>query len=81
MKIYIATWLAEISQKESLDKVGKAERLLSYYHITATPAKLTFEEYIHDTEKSDKVEKGQGDLSEEDSDSVPRAPRRRRRQT
>ena len=32
MRIYLATWLEEISQKNALDKTGKRERLLSYYH-------------------------------------------------
>ena len=33
MKIYLATWLQEDSQKEALDKIGKQERLLSYYLV------------------------------------------------
>ena len=33
MKIYLATWLLEPSQGTSLTKVGKRERLLSYYHL------------------------------------------------
>ena len=33
MKVYLATWLVEVSQGKSLTKVGKRERLLSYYHI------------------------------------------------
>jgi len=33
MIIYLATWLQENNQKESLDNVGKRERLLSYYLV------------------------------------------------
>lgn len=32
LKIFLATWLEEQSQKNALDKIGKYERLLSYYH-------------------------------------------------
>jgi hypothetical protein len=43
MKIYLATWLMEESQGESLAKVNKKERLLSYYHTI--PNKDKFMEY------------------------------------
>lgn len=33
MKIYMATWLQEDSQGESLNITGKEERLLSYHLI------------------------------------------------
>jgi len=33
MKIYLATWLLEVEQGNSLTKIDKRERLLSYYHI------------------------------------------------
>ncbi len=32
MKIYLATWLLEKSQGDTLTKIKKNERLLSYYH-------------------------------------------------
>ena len=32
MKIYLASWLFEPSQGESLTKVGNKSRLLSYFH-------------------------------------------------
>ena len=32
MRIYLATWLLEISQGESLTRVGANSRLLSYFH-------------------------------------------------
>lgn len=32
MRIYLATWLLEISQGESLTKAGGNSRLLSYFH-------------------------------------------------
>ena len=31
MKVYFVTWLYEIAQKESLDKKGGQNRLLSYF--------------------------------------------------
>jgi len=43
MKIYMATWLQEINQKESLDSCKKLERLLSYYLII--DSKKSFKEY------------------------------------
>jgi ribosomal protein S15P/S13E len=33
MKIYMATWMLETEQGRLLSKIGKRERLLSYYHI------------------------------------------------
>jgi hypothetical protein len=36
MKIYLATW-TEKSQKESLDKKGYQNRLLSYWFLSADP--------------------------------------------
>jgi len=33
MKVYLATWIQEVSQQEALQKKEKAERLLSYYFI------------------------------------------------
>lgn len=32
MKIYLATWLLEESQGKTLTKIGKNNRLISYYH-------------------------------------------------
>ena len=32
MKIYLATWLLEVSQGKSLTKVGCKKRLMSYFH-------------------------------------------------
>ena len=34
MKIYLATWLFESEQGRVLTKIGKRERLLSFYHTT-----------------------------------------------
>jgi len=45
MKIYLATWLQEISQKEALDKAKKSERLLSYHFITETKIQ-TIDKYL-----------------------------------
>lgn len=47
MKIYMATWLQEISQKQSLDYCNKRERLLSYYLISIEP-KTTLQEYMNE---------------------------------
>jgi len=40
VKIYLATWLFEISQGESLTKVGNTNRLLSYYHTKEKEAEF-----------------------------------------
>lgn len=32
MKVYLATWLFEVSQGQALTKKKKKERLLSYFH-------------------------------------------------
>ena len=37
MKIYLATWLLEDSQGESLSKVPAFSRLISYYHTKDKP--------------------------------------------
>lgn len=47
MKIFLATWLQEISQKHSLDLCDKRERLLSFYLIKIEP-KNTLEEYLNE---------------------------------
>jgi steroid 5-alpha reductase family enzyme len=33
MKIYLATWLLEKSQGQTLTKISKKDRLLSFFHI------------------------------------------------
>jgi len=33
MKIYLATWLTDPTHGESLTKIDKRERLLSYYYL------------------------------------------------
>ena len=33
MKIYLATWSLEKAQGESLNKINKKERLLSYFYL------------------------------------------------
>jgi hypothetical protein len=42
MKIYLATWMLEKSQGQTLTKLGKRERLLSYFHIISDQ----FKKYI-----------------------------------
>jgi len=37
MKIYLATWLLEKSQGESLTKKGSKNRLMSYFHTKDKP--------------------------------------------
>ena len=44
MRIYLATWLFESSQGESLTKIKKRTRLISYYH-TASKKEL-FKHYV-----------------------------------
>jgi len=41
MKVYLATWIQEVSQQEALQKKEKAERLLSYYFILEADRSLT----------------------------------------
>ena len=43
MKIYLATWLLEISQGESLTKANGRHRLLSYFHTKEKEA--DFDQY------------------------------------
>lgn len=40
MKIYMATWIMEVAQKEALDKKEKPERLMSYYFIKTSDMPL-----------------------------------------
>lgn len=44
MTIYIATWLLEKSQGQALTKVGKDDRLVSFYHTKEKADEL--ERYI-----------------------------------
>jgi hypothetical protein len=44
MKIYLATWLFESNQGEALTKMGKRERLISYYHTITKKEELP--EYV-----------------------------------
>ena len=44
MRIYLATWLLEKSQGDTLTKVNKRERLVSYYHTVERAHE--FEQYI-----------------------------------
>ena len=44
MKIYLATWLLEASQGNSLTKQGQKKRLLSFYHTVEK--KKDFRRYI-----------------------------------
>ena len=34
MKFYLATWIYEENQQESLSKIGAPNRLMSYYHLS-----------------------------------------------
>jgi hypothetical protein len=54
MRIYLATWLSESNQGKSLTKMGKKERLVSYYHTL--PKKSELPEYVR-TGRNDKEEK------------------------
>ncbi len=54
MKIYLATWLFESNQGEALTKMGKKERLVSYYHTLLKKSELP--EYVR-TGRNDKEEK------------------------
>ena len=48
MKIYLATWLEEISQDESLTKKGAWNRLLSYFFISKRDNKnQDFSDYMN----------------------------------
>lgn len=42
MKIYLATWMLEVSQGKSLTKIGKKNRLLSYFYLK----KNQFKNYV-----------------------------------
>jgi hypothetical protein len=44
MRIYLATWLFESNQGEALTKMGKKERLISYYHTITKKEELP--EYV-----------------------------------
>jgi len=46
VKIYLATWLVEKSQGDSLTEVGKRERLLSYFHIFSSGDEGKLMEYV-----------------------------------
>ena len=44
MKIYLATWLLEVSQGQSLTKAKSKHRLLSYFHTREKEEDL--DEYV-----------------------------------
>jgi hypothetical protein len=46
MKIYLATWMQEVSQGKSLTNVSGNRRLLSYYLIEAGQKINSFLEYM-----------------------------------
>ena len=56
MKIYFATWLYEPAQKESLDKKGGQNRLLSYF-FCIDQKKTNIQEYIKNS-KEEKLDEG-----------------------
>jgi hypothetical protein len=45
MNIYLATWILEKSQGETLTRVGHRNRLLSYFHTKQKP-ESEFRKYI-----------------------------------
>ena len=52
MKIYLATWLLEPAQGESLTHCANTRRLLSYFHCKDKP-KREFRKYVR-TGRNDK---------------------------
>ena len=52
MIIYLATWLFEPNQGNTLTKMGKQERLINYYHTTLR--KKEFIRYVK-TGRNDRV--------------------------
>lgn len=55
MKVYFATWLYEPAQKESLDKKGGQNRLLSYFFLDQE--KMSLQEYVENP-KEERLDEG-----------------------
>ena len=46
MIVYLATWLVEISQGQSLTRKKKRERLVSYYHVIQNKNEEELDQYV-----------------------------------
>lgn len=55
MRVYFATWLYEPAQKESLDKKGGQNRLLSYF-FCIDQVKTNIQEYMKNSKEEELYE-------------------------
>lgn len=62
MKIYLATWIFEVNQQESLNKQKNKTRLMSYYHLSDPKAKLTLEDYFNNETILSKLQRPRKEL-------------------
>ena len=46
MIVYLAIWLVEISQGQSLTRKKKRERLVSYYHVIQNKNEEELDQYV-----------------------------------